>query len=213
MIDRKLLRSEVRKEILKRVLNGKLEPGQRINESRLSAELGVSRTPLREALTALEQDSVLDSDAGRGFFVKALTVEEITEILPIAATMEALAMRTAGIPSDAVLDRLEKINIEMEAKPDDGEALSALDEKWHAALLKGCPNNRLMQMLISFRNQIRRYDYAYMGTPGQGAASVAQHREIIALLREGNLEAAATALEKNLTDAIEPMANWLKQLV
>ena len=87
------LRQEARKAVLEWILDGTLSPGSDVNEASLAASLGVSRTPLREALLALEQDGFLVSETGRGFRVVPLTERDVEEIYPMLWTLEGLAVR------------------------------------------------------------------------------------------------------------------------
>lgn len=211
MINRNLLREQVHTEVLKMIRSGQLAPGSRINESRLADELGVSRTPLREALMALEQDHVLTSDAGRGFFVKPLSAQEFSEIVPIGAALECLGLQSAGIPTNAQLQKMEVINRDME-KTSSGERLSRLDEKWHKALLNHCNNIQLLEMIAGIRNQIRRYDYALMEQENQAGKSISQHRKIISLLKHNELAQAEEVLKENWMGSIAPVLIWIEKM-
>lgn len=99
------LREELRQAVLQRILRGVLPPGSRIIESKLSEELGVSRTPLREALLHLEQQGFVRSDLARGFSVEPLSQQEVREIYPIIWTLEGLALRSIGPLLKATLPR------------------------------------------------------------------------------------------------------------
>ena len=92
MFQRKPLRDDLHKEILARIGDGRLPAGQRINESRLSSSLGISRTPLREAMLGLEALGFLGSDMGRGFLVPALNVQEFIDIQFVLANLKPLAL-------------------------------------------------------------------------------------------------------------------------
>ena len=87
MFERKPLRTDVGAEILGRIIDGRLPSGTRINESHLAEELGISRTPLREAMLCLTTDGALDSDMGRGFQVPHLEGREITDLLNTLAVI------------------------------------------------------------------------------------------------------------------------------
>src|SRR5215469_8782888 len=99
-IERKTLRSQVREELLERMRAGDVRPGESINEVQLAAELGVSRTPLREALIALESEGQIESENGKGFRFVPLSAREFEELAPIMATLEGLALEVT--PRDAL---------------------------------------------------------------------------------------------------------------
>ena len=115
------LREDVRQIILDRILSGELPPGCRITESRLAAELGVSRTPLREALFNLESEGFVRSDLARGFSVAPLSVREVRESYPILQTLEVLAFRSIGQLAVTTAPDLRRINKELGAVAGDSE--------------------------------------------------------------------------------------------
>ena len=92
MIQRKPLRDDVQKEILARLIDQRLAPGSRVNESHLSVELGVSRTPLREAMLGLEAAGFLGSDVGRGFLIPPLVAAPFLEGQQVLARLAPLAL-------------------------------------------------------------------------------------------------------------------------
>lgn len=99
VIKRSALRTQVREEILNRMRAGAVSPGEQINEVQLAVELGVSRTPLREALIALEGEGQIASESGRGFQYKPLSAAEINDLAPVIATLEGLALELTA-PQD-----------------------------------------------------------------------------------------------------------------
>src|SRR6478736_6582093 len=99
-IERKNLRSQVREELLARMRAGEVQPGEGINEVQLAGELGVSRTPLREALIALESEGQIESENGKGFRFVPLSKREFQELAPIMAALEGLALELT--PPDAI---------------------------------------------------------------------------------------------------------------
>ncbi|WP_454299390.1 GntR family transcriptional regulator [Salana multivorans] len=101
-IQRKSLRSQVRRELLARMRSGAVVPGEGINEVQLAAELGVSRTPLREALIALESEGQIESEDGKGFRFVPLRAREFEELAPIMATLEGLALKSSVRPRSSV---------------------------------------------------------------------------------------------------------------
>jgi DNA-binding GntR family transcriptional regulator len=92
MFQRKPLRNDLHKEILARIGDGRLPPGQRINESRLSSALGISRTPLREAMLGLEALGFLGSHMGRGFLVPPLNAQEFADIQFVLTELKPMAL-------------------------------------------------------------------------------------------------------------------------
>ncbi len=96
MFERKPLRADVGAEVLGRVIDGRLPSGGRINESQLAQELGISRTPLREAMLCLTTEGALASDMGRGFRVPHLSGQEAVDLLQTLAVLVPAAIRQGG---------------------------------------------------------------------------------------------------------------------
>ncbi|MEM6570130.1 MAG: GntR family transcriptional regulator, partial [Planctomycetota bacterium] len=92
-LTRTSLRQQAASELRSRLLRGDLAPGHRVNETAIAAELGVSQTPVREALLLLERERFLDSAPGRGFTVRPLDPDEVREIYPVLGNLEAFALR------------------------------------------------------------------------------------------------------------------------
>src|SRR5215213_8157418 len=120
-ITRVPLREQVHHAIIGRILREELAPGARLSDSALAGELGVSRTPVREALLRLEREGFLEVDVGRGFFVKPLSAGEVREVYPILWTLEVMALRTAAPPSRARVADLARINAELAEAAHDPE--------------------------------------------------------------------------------------------
>ena len=206
---RATLRSGVRDALVARILRGELKPGDRVNETTLGAELGVSATPVREALLSLEGASFLESSPGKGFTVRGLSEAEVRDVYPILATLEGLALRTAGRPPKAAVAAMRSANARLRRATRDPDAAIAADSDWHRSLLAACPNAHLLALVESLRFAARRYEHAFMREAGDPRESAAQHDAILKSLESGALETAAKRLESNWTSSIEPLVSWL----
>jgi DNA-binding GntR family transcriptional regulator len=209
-ITRVPLREQVHRAIVGRILRDELAPGARVSDSALAQELGVSRTPVREALLRMEREGFLEVDVGRGFFVKALSAAEVAEVYPILWTLEVLALRTSPAHGPAAIAELDRINAEMAGAGDDPERRIDLDIAWHRALLAGCRNRRLMEMIAGMKAVIRRYEYAYMQNAGRIPVSTQQHDDIARAVERGDVEAAVPLLEINWRTTLEDLVPWLE---
>lgn len=199
------LREDVRQIVLDRILSGELPPGSRITESRLAAELGVSRTPLREALFNLESEGFVRSDLARGFSVAPLSVREVRESYPILQTLEVLALRSIGPLAATVAPELRRINQELAAVAGDPERGQLVDHQWHDALLAACPNRRLLDLIARLKETVSRYERLYMRDATLVAASVAQHLRVIEALEAKELDRAVRELEENWRFALDTL--------
>jgi len=203
------LRTEVRRLLLTGLLHGDPAPGSGINEAELAARLGVSRTPLREALLDLEREGLIAIAPGRGFSVQPLTTRDAEEIYPILSSLEALALDQISKLPPIRLKELDALNARLEAARGDAEQALALDREWHATLLADCSNRRLLSLLESLKNQAYRYEFAFMRYSGKVASSVGQHRDIVRALRRGDRAAAGALLNANWIASLDFLRPWL----
>ena len=128
------------------IIEGALPDGSRINEVHLAARLGVSRTPLREALAGLTQEGALSNVPRVGYFVRPLSLDEFEQIYPIRSFLDPEALRLAGLPSASKLARLRRLNAQLAAELD-ADAVIALDDEWHLELIGDCPNKVLLELI------------------------------------------------------------------
>ncbi len=203
------LRGEVRRALLDALLRGDPPPGTPIREPALAAELGISRTPLREALLGLEAEGLLCSRPGRGFSVAPLTRREVEETYPVLWTLEGLALRSAPPSRARHLDDLERLNELLGQAQNDPEVALERDRRWHARLLEGCDNSLLLDTIAMLKNRAFRYEFAYMRGSGRVITSVGQHRAILDALRQGEADAAGARLEANWRVSVEFLLPWL----
>ncbi len=192
------------------IVDGELPAGARINEVHLSRRLGISRTPLREALAGLEQEGALDSLPRIGWFVRPLTLDEFRQIYPIRALLDPEALRLAGLPSAERLARLRALNRRI-AQERDADAIIALDDEWHLLLIADCPNKVLTGLIGQFIRRTRRYELALMREGRNVDRAIANHDAIMRALADGDLATGCTALRNNLQTGFAPIAAWLAE--
>jgi DNA-binding GntR family transcriptional regulator len=199
---KRLLRGDLIEEITTRVLDGRLVADARINEVHLARELGVSRTPLREALIGLADRGLLVAAPGRGFLVAPFDPDEARRLYPLVAELESLALRwTSPLDLSSLPDRLDLLAEEMAVLPA-GADLSAVDDRWHALLLSRCGNPHLVRLIDQTKPLLKRYESGYFGGAERAAESIDEHRGIASALREGDLAGASALLVRNWVKAL-----------
>ena len=203
------LAEEVAALVREMILDGRLPAGERINEVRLAARIGVSRTPLREALSRLANEGALRIEPRRGFFVQPLSAEEVRAIYPIRSILDPAALRLAGIPSPEKIARLRQINLKLAKATDPAEAVR-LDDELHLELVADCPNPVLIELIQQFMWRTRRYELGLMKRRVNMASAVARHERIFAALEAGDIDEAAKELEENMHGE-GPVLEWLAE--
>lgn len=208
-IERQPLREEVQQVLRDWIVEERLAPGSEIREPRLAAELGVSRTPVREALLALEREGFIRSTMNKGFAVTSVNEQVVRETYPILGALEALAVRLQGEALGAACPELLRLNERMRAGGD-GPTLYALDLEWHGLLWQGCPNARLVQTIEDLKQLARRFDGAYRRGMANLAGSCDQHAEIAEALGRGEIDLASRRLEAHWNEGIGVVLRWLE---
>ena len=191
------------------IVDGRLASGERLNEVHLAEALGVSRTPLREALNRLAHEGAIETRARLGYFVKPLTLAEFEQLYDVRPILDPAALKAAGIPDAAQLAELEKLNRKFAAARAPQAAL-ALDDEWHLALLAHCPNRVLIELIENMMLRTRRYELALMRETKNVVQAGDDHERILAALRNRDLGAACAALEKNMRSGRAEIMAWLR---
>ncbi len=211
IIQRRNLGDDVYRILWTRILSRDLHPGDKLSDLRLSAELGVSRTPVREALHRLQQDGVIRTRPNHGFFVTSFNATDIDEIFEVRAALEALAMRSVvhRFPDEDyawAVEQLDDVQRMIESGNDESgivvanERFLAMDQGFHRFLLDNSGNQRLVAMVNGLWAQISVFQKAGTYVPGYIDVALGQHREIIRLLRDRRHDAAIAALEHHIRD-------------
>jgi DNA-binding GntR family transcriptional regulator len=181
------------------IVDGTLVPGERLNDVELAEWLGVSRTPVREALARLEQAGLVQTKPGRYTRVSPLDVRAVRAAQSVTAAMHELAVREA-LPnlSAAELDAMREANARFSdaLRRNDPDAALAADDDFHGIPVMACANDAVRTVIEQFTPVLRRLErLRFSSLSGRG--SVAQHERIIALCAAGDVEAAATATRAN----------------
>lgn len=190
-IIRRPLRAQIREEILRRLADGRYRSGDSINEVEMARELGVSRTPLREALIGLEFEGQVESQVGKGFRFPTLTQAEILEAGPIIGLLEGLALDLTDPEAlVAIGHELLLLTEEQEREDIDLSQVIRHDVQWHAVLISACPNARLLELL----GKLKLGAFRVHLESGQAAALRDEwstgHRIVAQALIDGDLDLA-----------------------
>lgn len=197
-IERKNLRSQVREELLARMRAGLVQPGEGINEVQLAGELGVSRTPLREALIALESEGQIESENGKGFRFVPLSAAEFRDLAPALAALESLALELSPPDELRVIGaRLQELASAFVDELVEHRLIITKDDEWHNLMLSACPNTRLLAVIESVRTSFHRYESLLVPEDVKIERVAAEHAEIARCLADGDIPGAVDALKLN----------------
>ena len=190
----------------------RFKPGERINEGELAKRLGVSRTPLREALNRLTSEGFLNFIGGRGFFCREFQPREIFELYQLRTVLEVAAARMAcSAASDADLAALARFLDE--TGPDDGqrssEDLVDLDEQFHMQLMHLAGNTEMANLLANVNDRIRFFRWIDMDSRRQRTQN--EHRKVLDAIRDKDADAAAAAMEGHISRRLDEITGGIKE--
>jgi DNA-binding GntR family transcriptional regulator len=198
-VTRVVLREQVKELILERILDGTYEPGERLVETRIAAELGTSQAPVREALRDLEILRFVESEPFRGSRVREISEEELSEIYPVRAAIEEVAARQAAMRLGGDVDALEEELDAMHRAADDNDLHTQVehDVAFHRLIVEASGNAILLETWLSLGIGPRTIVTA-LRTGLDGHEIAERHRPVLEALRARDPEAAGAALRRHV---------------
>lgn len=205
------MRKHVYQEIESAILSGALGPGESLGEVKLSEELGVSRTPVREALVQLELEGLVKTIPNRGAVVVGVTEDDVKEIYQIRMRIEGLAARrTAERITEDEIEQMREILELQEFYVSRGDTMQVwhLDSRFHDLLFECCRSRPLKHMLSSFHNYIQN---ARASTVREGRAekSTSEHRKIFEAIERRDPDMAEKYMSEHVTNARDSFFEYM----
>jgi DNA-binding GntR family transcriptional regulator len=192
-IDRRLLRDDVYGRLRDAIVDGSLAPGEQLRDGELAAWLGVSRTPVREAMLRLAEAGLVVAQPGRSTTVSSLDLRDVRDARDVVAAMHELAVREAvGSLTPADLEAMHEANRQFREAIEQGDVEAALraDDELHGIPVAVASNRALAAVLDQFTPVVRRAERLRFSSLG-GRASLARHDELIRLCAAGDADQAA----------------------
>ncbi len=186
------------------IAEGRLKPGRHVGEAAFAEQLGISRTPIREALQRLARDGLVTLDARNGARVAELSLEAIQELYDLREILEGSAARFAALgakPND--LQRLEAILAQESAHGGDPAALARLNKLFHQTLCKVANNRYLGQAVATFSTTLLLLGPTTLAAGGRAGESQAEHRAIVEAVAAGDAERAEALMRGHIRRARE----------
>ena len=193
------LRDIVFNTLREAILKGDFAPGERLMEKQLAERMGVSRTPIREAIRKLELEGLVIMVPRKGAEVASITDKDIIDVLEVRATLEALAVRLACKKmSNLELNELVEVNEEFRiaAAKKDVETIIRKDVEFHDIIFHSSDNEKLIQIINNLREQIYRFRVEYIYKMENYDRLVQEHDEIVNAMKERRgADASSIALQ------------------
>ncbi|HEV7259140.1 MAG TPA: GntR family transcriptional regulator [Bosea sp. (in: a-proteobacteria)] len=184
-ITRRTLHDEVLERLRDMIIEGRLAPGQRINEGLVGAQLGVSRTPLREAIKTLASEGLVEILPAKGAVVRRFSEQDLAGILEVLKTLEQLGGRIAcAEASDEAIEAIHTLHKQMLVLYETRNRLEyfKLNQAIHSAIVAASGNAALMEMHATLQSRIKRLRFVGNEGPVKWAGAVAEHEEMMAAL-------------------------------
>ncbi len=197
------LRDVVFETLRQAILSGRLQPGERLMEIHLARQLGVSRTPVREAIHKLEQEGLVNMVPRRGAVVAKITRSDLEDVLEVRATLEDLCVRKACHTMTAEdLDALDQAAARFAECVEHGDLMECAqaDVVFHDIISESTGNRRLIQILNNLREQIYRYRLENLKDRETWPELIQEHRTICEALRGKDEEKAREAIRIHIAN-------------
>ncbi len=187
------LREVVFQTLRQAILKGELKPGERLMEVALAERLGVSRTPIREAMRKLELEGLVVMVPRKGAQVASITEKDLTDVLEVRITLENFAIEKAcSRMTEEEMDRLWLASKQFEKAIQEGDLvrIAEADQSFHEIIYQASDNARLIQVLNNMREQIYRYRLEYLKDEMSREKLLNEHRSLTNAIRSRDAEAA-----------------------
>ncbi len=195
------LRDAVFETLRDAILKGVLSPGQHLMEMQLAYQLGVSRTPVREAIRMLELEGLVNMVPRKGARVAAISEKSLCDVLEVRRALEELSVRLACTRMGRDdLEKLDSINQQFirSCQSDDVVQIARIDESFHAVIYEAADNAKLLQLLNQMQNQMYRYRIEYIKMKERRQILVEEHKKIIHSLARRDADVAAEATRTHI---------------
>jgi DNA-binding GntR family transcriptional regulator len=197
------LYEEVAELLRQRIFNRTLEPGSWIDELRLAQELGISRTPLREALKVLAAEGLVTMKVRRGAYVTEVSAQDMRDVYHLLALLESDAAAVVALTAtDAQLAELQALHQELEAAVADRDRFFAVNERFHMRLLAFAQNRWRDQMVADLRKVMKLNRHNSLFKTGRLQESLAEHRAIMSALLARDATATTARMREHFTNGL-----------
>ena len=199
------LRDVVFNTLRQEILMGKLKPGEKLREIQLADKMGVSRTPVREAIRMLELEGLVKMVPRRGAEVANITEKDLQDAFEVRNALEKLAIELAcERMTGEQIQRLKENSKKFKEAADqnDAEKLAGIDEEFHDIIFEATNNPRLIQLLNNLRQQFYRYRLECLKDKNAHESLLQQHMTLIDNIENKNVEAATINITAHITNQV-----------
>jgi len=214
LVEARPTRERVLDKLREAILSGRFQPGQRLVERELVEQLGVSRTPIREALRKLELEGLVTTVPYKGPMVTLPTLEDARQLYEVRAALEGQAtslLASRAQPEDVACLQQRVRTAEEAVRAGDVRAVLAANNAFHDELAARCGNTLLESLIANLRNRIILLRVESLSLPGRPPQSVAEHRQIVERIRARDPKGARECMEMHILRAWESARRQLME--
>ena len=207
------LRDVVFKTLRQAILTGELKPGERLMEIHLANKLGVSRTPIREAIRQLELEGLVIMIPRKGAMVASITEKSMTDVLEVRLALDKLAVQLAcdRITREQKVELREKLEaFEKAIKTNDVIRIAKADVDFHDVIFEASGNARLGQMVNNLAEQMYRYRFEYIKDTSGHSKLVTEHKAIYDAIITGDIDRADCAITEHIRNQEESIIKLIR---
>lgn len=207
------LRDVVFQTLREAILKGDLKPGEHLMELQLASKLGVSRTPIREAIRMLELEGLAVTVPRKGAEVARMTEKDMEDVLQIREALDELAVKLASqlITEEQLLELKQAMDaFESSAKSEDVKEIARADVAFHDTIYHATNNPKLESMLSNLREQIYRYRVEYLKDEKSYPVLIREHHEIYDALEAHDIIRAAEVMHRHLENQAEAVKKIIR---
>jgi DNA-binding GntR family transcriptional regulator len=206
-LSRRALYQDVAERVRQQIFSRQLEPGSWIDETRLSLEYGISRTPLREALKVLAVEGLVTMKLRRGAYVTEMSRDDVAQVYHLLALMESdAAALVAERATDAQRAQLSRLHDRLERQVRQRDAFFATNEQFHMALLAMAGNRWASQIVTDLRKVMKLNRHHSLFKQGRLADSMEEHRALMQAIERRDAEAARRLMRAHFESGLEAAA-------
>lgn len=198
----------------KAILKGELQPGDRLMELQLAEKMGVSRTPIREAIHKLSKEGLVTLIPRKGAEVAGISKKMLTDVLRVRMNLEKMAFSLAFENiSESQVKKLSELARAFEVSVESGDILkmTEADENFHFVIYDAADNNKLREILGNLKENMYRYRLEYLRNPEYRELLISEHYAMVESLKDNDLEKGLQTVEKHISNQEKAVVEKLKE--
>ena len=201
--------------IRERILGGIYRPAESLTELTLAQDLGVSRNTVKKALLKLASENLVVIEENKRAMVRSFSIDEVLQYLRVRELLEGLVIREAlPVMSEADIEEMETILADMKEKLAAGDLKEYSQGNWnfHQVIYRNCPNLPAVEIVLSIKNQLKRYNVKTIFIQGRGSTSFEEHRAILDSIKKRDADEAERLIRVHISSMRDVLKKYYELL-